>query len=105
MFAGIPSTKMIYSLPLFDSLTKALVTTVKRFMIDLEKVKDLYKKRELDDVASILSEHNLADPFAKVKNQMYLVIVLDKAKINHLIQQWIIRKKCETLIQKDGILG
>lgn len=64
-------------------------------MSDLQTVKELYRKQELNDVLSILSERNLADRLNKIKNQLYFMTILEKAKIDHHIQQWIIRKKCE----------
>lgn len=87
------------SLSLFDdSLTKASVTNVKKIMIGLQKVTDSYNKGELDDAASISSEHNLADQLIKIHNQMYFMIVLNKAKIDTLYNNGLLERNLKTLL-------
>lgn len=77
---------MTDSLALFDILRKTLVTTKKQIIIGLQTVKYSTQEENLDDFAFILSKHDFTDRLTKVKNQLYLVNILEKEKLVHLKQ-------------------
>lgn len=83
------------SLSLFDVLNKATVTTEKRLMIDIQTVKDSYHNKENNNVAFILTEKNLADPFEKLNANICLMNALRFGKISRPMQQWVIRNAME----------
>lgn len=108
MRKGIPLTMLTDSLSLFHELTKATVTTEKGLMIDLQNVKESYRNIEINNVAFILSEQNLADTFTKLNNNIQLMTAVRFGTISDPIQQWIIRNALlndennDDLIDKAG---
>lgn len=78
------------SLSLFDVLTRNHVTTEKRLMIDLKNVTNAYHSKEIDDIAFVRSEFNIADALTKTKSQEFLIKTLTKNKLEHPIDQWIV---------------
>lgn len=56
-------------------------------MIDLQTVKDGYQPFEVNDVALIRSEFNIADGRTKVKENSVLMDTLRSANIFHPIEQ------------------
>lgn len=83
------------SLSLFDVLTKATVTTEKRLMIDLKTVKDSYKCQEIENICHVRSEFNPADALTKVKRNLLLEQFLETNKLDHPVEQWVIRKEVD----------
>lgn len=80
---------------LFDVLTKATSTTEKRLMIDIQTVRDAYRSFEVNDVALVRSEFNIADALTKCKSQSIMIDTIRNGRLDHPIQQWIIRSKNE----------
>jgi hypothetical protein len=89
----IPITIFTDSLSLFDVLTKATVPREKRLMIDLMAIKCAYKNGELETIAFIRTQHNPADVLTKVMNPTVLTNILETAKRQHVVDQWVIRPK------------
>ena len=89
----VPLSMFTDSLSLFDVLTRAKTTTEKRLMIDLQTVKDSYDKKEIESVSFVRSEYNVADALTKVKKASTLIEVMRTGKIDHPIEQWIIRSE------------
>lgn len=88
----IPLRMITDSLSLFDVLTKASTTTEKRLKIDLQTVQNSYDKSEIQDVAFIRSEYNIADVLTKMKKKKGLMQAINTSVLGHPIQQWIIQK-------------
>lgn len=76
-------TMIIHSLPLFDILTKAYITTERRLMIDLKSSTDSYQDMELDFIVHIKTEHNVADALTKIRKYNFLEDVITTSKLNH----------------------
>lgn len=103
---SIPLMIVTSGLSLFHILTKASVTAEIQLMIDLKTVKESYKKGELHNVAYSLFKQNVANPVIKIRNLMYLINVLDKAKIKSSRTTMDYRKEMRTLCFKErGMLG
>ncbi len=47
---------------IFDTITKLSSTSEKRLLIDISSTRQAYVHREIQNIAHISSEHNLADP-------------------------------------------
>lgn len=88
---SIPLYIITDSLTLFDVLIKSTITTEKRLMMDLQTVKDSYRKMKLNNVAFVQSESMLADSLTKIKPNHLLSKVLSTGIIDHPMEQWIIR--------------
>lgn len=72
-------------------------------MIDLQTVKDSYRRKEINNIAFILSEDTLSDPIAKVDINIFLMSALGFIKISDSMPKWVIQnaiKKSED--DKDG---
>ena len=85
MKSHVPITALTDSLSLFDVITKATLPTEKRLMVDLQTVKELYKKGKLDNIWFIRSEFNPADALTKHKKDSFLETII------HPIEQWVTR--------------
>lgn len=88
----IPLSMMTDSVSLFAVLTKSSTTTEKTLMIDIQTVKESYRSEELNNVAFIRFEHNMADALIKVKSHDGLTKTMINRKIEYPIEQWIIQK-------------
>lgn len=66
---------------LFNVLTKATCTTEKRFMNDLQTLKDFYESFELNGVALVKLEYNFADALIKINTISIMKTVLHAGKI------------------------
>ena len=88
-----PLTMYTDSLSLFDVLTKASMTTEKRLMIDIQCIKDFSRKMEVDDIAYVKSEYDIADPLTKIRLDSILIDTLRSNKLNHPVGQWMNRGK------------
>ena len=87
----IPVHIMTDSLSLFDVITKATATTEKRLMIDLETVREAYRKQEIMNIGFIRTQFNPADALTKLMTSHILQHMLIHSKIEHPIEQWIER--------------
>lgn len=87
---------------LFDVISKNSTTTEKRLMVDVQAMREAYERMELSDVAWVKSEDNPADSLTKVKENAVLNRIVDEGKVDHDIQQWVIRKTKEDSEQKDN---
>jgi hypothetical protein len=87
----IPINILTDSLSLFDVLTKSTTTSEKRLMIDLTAAKQAYKRREIDTIGFIRTEHNPADVFTKVTKCKILNEILHTSFLNHPVEQWVTR--------------
>lgn len=87
----IPVRMYTDSKSLFDTITKRSQTSEKRLLIDLATVREAYRKKEIDNIAWIRSECNLADGMTKEKRKECLSRVLEKGILDHPVEQWIIR--------------
>ena len=76
---------------LFDTITKRSQTSEKRFLIDLATVREAYRRKQIDNVAWVRSEYNIADSMTKEKRSECLHYVLEKGILNHPVEQWIVR--------------
>lgn len=74
-----------YSLSLFVVLTKSTMTTEKRLMIDLKTVKESYSKMEIDYIAYMKSEYNIAYTVTKLRTEWILLRTLNSSLIDHPI--------------------
>lgn len=57
-------------------------------MIDIQTVKDCYHTNEVNDVALVRSEYNVADTLSKVKANPALLEPLKTGNLHHAIEQW-----------------
>jgi hypothetical protein len=53
--------------PLFNVITRECITTEKRLMLDLAAARESYRRREIDNIGLISSEHNIADALTKTQ--------------------------------------
>ncbi len=98
----VPLSMFTDSLSLFDVLTRAKVTTERRLMIDLQTVKESYDKKEINHVSFIRSEYNIADALTKVKKDSILLQTLKSGRLDHPVEQWIIRTETELAKNEDA---
>lgn len=82
----------------FDVIVRTSTTTEKRLTIDLQNMTDPYTLFEVNDVALIRSEHNIADALTKVKTKGILHDTITPKKLDYPIEQWIIRTKMEKFL-------
>lgn len=75
---------------LFEFVSKATRTTVKRLTVDLQTVKDAYKSFEVNDVVFVRSENKIADALIKLNAKLILHDTVTSGKILHSTRQWII---------------
>lgn len=90
---NVPIRMFTDSKQVFDAITKSSCTTERRLMIDLHSAKESYDKFEIDNVALISSNQNLADCFTKSVPKNRLQSVLRSQIDNVVVTQWIDRKK------------
>ena len=64
-------------------------------MIDIQCIKDSYKKMEVDDIAYVKSKNNVADALSKVRFESILIDTPRSKKLNHPVDQWINRDKTQ----------
>ena len=76
---------------LFDTITKNSIITEKRLMIDVSAARQAYQRMEISDVGHISSKYNAADGLTKTKPCPALIQLLSTGKMDHPINQWIIR--------------
>ena len=98
----VPLSMFTDSLSLLDVLTRAKVTTERRLMIDLQTVKESYDKKEIDNVSFIRSEYNISDALTKIKKDSILLKTLKSGKLDHPVEQWIIRTKSKLSQEEDA---
>ena len=60
-------------------------------MIDLTAAKEAYKRREIDTIGFIRTEHNPSDVFTKVTKCKILNEILLTSFLNHPVEQWVTR--------------
>lgn len=76
----------------FDSMTKSKPTTERRLMIDLHATKDSYDRFEIESVALIRSDQNLADSLTKDTSANRLLVVLNSGNDDVKVTQCVERK-------------
>ena len=74
---------------LFNTVTKGRGTTEKRPMIDLESIREAYKRKEIDNIALIRSEFNPADGLTKLNANSALNNLTERGTISHSVEQFI----------------
>ena len=77
---------------LFDTITKLTTLSEKRLLIDISAIRESYRAGDLDDVAHLSSEYNLADCLTKDKESSFLTSLMETGKLSHPVNQWIIRE-------------
>lgn len=71
----------------------------------MEVVQNSYEKGEIQHVAYIRLEDNIADDLTEVKKQSSLVKAIEQARIDRLIQQWIIGSgKCDSVARSGELM-
>jgi hypothetical protein len=92
----VPLLLLTDSAGLFNSITRGKRTTEGRLMLDLYAAREAYKNRELDNIALIRSEHNVADAMKKVSGNEALLKVLKSHKVNHPVVQYVVSPETQS---------
>jgi hypothetical protein len=85
----IPIFMFTDSARLFDSITSIKRTTECRLMLDIYAAREAYKKREIDNIALIRSQYNIADAMTKVKGNGALLNALETHKLAHPVVKYV----------------
>ena len=88
----IPLNMFTDSLSLFHGMTTSTTTTEKLLMIYLKSVKECYQKKEIDNIAHVRTNFNPTDALTKFKRNSVLKLTLSDGKLEHPVDQWIIRQ-------------
>ncbi len=99
----IPIVMITDSQILFNIITRRRTTTERRMMIDLKAARDAYAKREISNIALISSEHNPADALTKIKSNHSLNKLIDSARIDHPIVQFVIEPRAPAYVAGSHI--
>lgn len=62
-------------------------------LINVQTVRDSCRKMEVDDVICLESEFNLIDPLTMIKLELLLIHISETSNLDHLVGQWILRKR------------
>jgi hypothetical protein len=76
---------------LFDCLIKLETTSEKRLMIDLICLRQLYKRRKIEEIRWIDENINSADAMTKFKLCNVLISLIDTNSLNLKITEWVER--------------
>ena len=93
----IPIQMFTDSKSLFDVIVRASMSSERRLMIDISATREAYERNEIADIGLIGSEHNLADCMTKIMALKQLLHVLSTQKLNHPIEQYVIRKTSQKI--------
>lgn len=80
---------------LFDVIARTSITTGKRLKIDLQNAKDVYAPFEVNDVALMRSEYNIANALTMAERKCVLFDTISNEKLDHAIEQWLICTKAD----------
>ena len=86
---NIPILMLTDSQILFNIITRRRTTTERRMMVDLKSIREAYAKREIANIALIASGDNPADALTKIKANNALHKLIDDARIDHKIVQFV----------------
>ena len=87
---------------LFDTISKLTSLSEKRLLIDVSAIRESYYAGDLDDVAHLSSEYNLADCLTKEKDSTLLKTLMTTGTLRHLVNQWIVKENQSKLITSSG---
>lgn len=89
---SIPMKILTDSEPLFNIITRERITTEKRLMLDLAAARESYRRREIDNIGLISSEHNIADALTKIQrcanSALWQFMCTDR--IRHPVRRFVI---------------
>lgn len=91
-----PILKLTDSKFLLDVLTSNKNTTERRLMLDIFATRQVYAEKEIDNIGLIKSEVDLAHDLKKIKGNGALCRAMETSVINHVIKDYIIRRKWNT---------
>jgi hypothetical protein len=91
----IPLLMLTDSAGLFDAITRHRQTTEGRLMIDIYAAREAYRKREMDNIALIRSQHNVADALTKVPGNGALLAVLKQHSVDHPVEQYVLDPRAD----------
>ncbi len=80
-----------HSKSLFDVITKCSQTQDRRFIFDLQAVRDAYKTHKVSNVSFIRGPKNQADGMSKPLKCFPLQNLLLTGEIDFIVYQWVIR--------------
>lgn len=75
------------SIGLLDVITKTLMTSERRLMIDIFAARQAYSRREISDINLVRTHHNSADAFIKVRKCVELERLIELGNIDHPVEQ------------------
>jgi hypothetical protein len=81
---------------LFDSITRHKPTTERRLMLGIYAAREAYKRGDLDNIALIRTEYNVADSMTKVPGNGALLTLLKTHHIEHPVVQYVMDARPET---------
>lgn len=85
----VPLLMLTDSKCLFDVITGSRYTSEKRLMIDLEALREAYKRRDIDNIGLINSADNAADSLTKLKANSALLRLMTQERVDHPLQQYV----------------
>jgi hypothetical protein len=74
----------------FDAITRHRRTTEGRLMIDIYAAREAYRNREIDNIALIRTQYNVADAMKKVPGSSALLNALRTHRIDHPVVQYVL---------------
>lgn len=86
----VPLRMVTDRIPLLNVLTKAIITTSKRLMINFKAVNYSYQHMEINDIANLKYTYNTPDPFTKIRHDLIFLRVQQTSELYTPIRQWII---------------
>ena len=89
----VPIRSYIDSKQVFDAITKSSSPTERRLMIDLHCGKESYNNFEIEHVALICSQQNIAYCMTKAISKHRLRELMKSNNDNVVVTKWIDRKK------------
>ena len=87
----IPLIMLTDSKQMFDVITKAKHTTVRRLMIDIAAAREAYVRGEISNLGLVMSGNNVADSLTKTMFCPEMRTLLSSGTNKLKVQQWIIR--------------
>jgi hypothetical protein len=87
----IPLLMLTDSAALFDAITRRKRTSEGRLMLDIYAAGEAYRRGEMDNIALIRTQYNIADAMTKTQGNDALLRVLQTHRIDHPVVQYVLQ--------------
>jgi hypothetical protein len=92
----VPMLMLTDSAGLFDAITRHNRTSEGRLMLDIYAARESYRNREMDNIALIRSQHNIADAMTKVRGNSALLDLLRAHRIEHPVARYVLNPEARS---------